>query len=55
MSAEEEVPSLFDRISLPVIPKEAGRKIAQLEKEFVRKEVEQCTLSVAAIGSHRLN
>ncbi|KAL1970732.1 hypothetical protein VTN77DRAFT_2566 [Rasamsonia byssochlamydoides] len=33
--------SLFERIEAPSIPKEAGRKIAQLEQEFIRAEVEQ--------------
>lgn len=37
----KEALSLFERIELPSIPKEAGRKIAQLEQEFIRAEVEQ--------------
>jgi hypothetical protein len=39
--SDDEAPSLFERISFPVIPKDAGRKIAQLEQEFVRAEIEQ--------------
>lgn len=38
----DEAPSLFERITLPSISKEVGRKISQLEQEFVRAEVEQC-------------
>lgn len=41
--SNEEVPSLFERITFPSIPKEAARKISQLEQEFVRAELEQCT------------
>lgn len=37
----KEARSLFERIEFPSIPKEAGRKIAQLEQEFIRAEVEQ--------------
>ncbi|EED17731.1 NAP family protein [Talaromyces stipitatus ATCC 10500] len=37
----DEAPSLWERISLPSIPKEVGRKISQLEQEFVRAELEQ--------------
>ncbi|GAM36412.1 hypothetical protein TCE0_018f05484 [Talaromyces pinophilus] len=37
----DEAPSLFERITLPSIPKEVGRKISQLEQEFVRAEIEQ--------------
>ncbi|KAH8701939.1 NAP family protein [Talaromyces proteolyticus] len=40
MSAEEGR-ALEDLISLPAIPKEAGRKITQIEQEFVRAEIEQ--------------
>lgn len=40
----DEVPSLFERITVPSIPKEAGRKLAQLEQEFIRAEIEQCEL-----------
>jgi hypothetical protein len=40
----DEAPSLFERITLPSIPKEVGRKISQLEQEFVRAEIEQCML-----------
>jgi hypothetical protein len=40
----DEAPSLFERITLPSISKEVGRKISQLEQEFVRAEVEQCAL-----------
>ena len=40
----DEAPSLFERITLPSIPKEVGRKISQLEQEFVRAEIEQCAL-----------
>lgn len=40
----DEAPSLFERITLPSIPKEVGRKISQLEQEFMRAEIEQCAL-----------
>lgn len=41
-SNSNEGKSLFERIEeAPSIPKEAARKIAQLEREFVRAEVEQ--------------
>lgn len=40
----DEAPSLFERITLPSIPKEVRRKISQLEKEFERAEIEQCAL-----------
>ncbi|GAD91823.1 hypothetical protein PVAR5_0403 [Paecilomyces variotii No. 5] len=42
----KELQSLFERIEFPSIPKEAGRKIAQLEQEFIRAEVEQLRRSV---------
>ncbi|KAJ9266050.1 hypothetical protein DTO212C5_6489 [Paecilomyces variotii] len=42
----KEARSLFERIEFPSIPKEAGRKIAQLEQEFIRAEVEQLRRSV---------
>jgi hypothetical protein len=41
-NSSNEGKSLFDRIEFPSIPKGAGRKIAQLEQEFIRAEVEQC-------------
>lgn len=40
----DEAPSLFERITHPSIPKEVGRKISQLEQEFVQAEIEQCAL-----------
>jgi hypothetical protein len=42
--AGNESRPLEDRIELPAIPQDAGRKIAQLEQEFIRAEVEQCTI-----------
>jgi hypothetical protein len=42
----DEGRALEDLISLPSIPREAGRKIAQLEQEFVRVEIEQCTFLI---------
>lgn len=34
--------SLSERIEFPTIPLEAQTKIAQLQEQFVRAEVEQC-------------
>lgn len=34
--------SLEERIEFPSIPKEAAKKIARLEEEFTRTEVDQC-------------
>jgi hypothetical protein len=43
--------SLMDRIEFPEIPEAAMKKIAVLEEEFSRAEVEQCTLiEVVSIG-----
>lgn len=34
--------SLLERVEVPSIPREAAKKIAILEEEFIRAEVEQC-------------
>lgn len=41
MSNVEDV-SLEDRVEFPTIPKVARTKIAHLQEQFVRAEVEQC-------------
>jgi hypothetical protein len=46
--------ALEDLVSLPTIPKEAGRKIAQLEHEFVRAETEQRTFYLSFISRFNL-
>lgn len=43
MSAEQEAKSLGERVEVPGLSKDAAKKIAHLEQEFVRAEVEQCT------------
>lgn len=39
MSAEDK--SLLERVEFPAIPKDAAKKIAHLQEEFLRVEVEQ--------------
>lgn len=41
MSAEDQ--SLLERVEMPNIPKDAQKKIAYLQEEFIRAEVEQRT------------
>ena len=41
----EEQKSLAERIEVPDIPKAAAKKIALLEQQFLRAEVEQCLSS----------
>lgn len=38
----EQGKSLEDRIEMPSIGPELGKKIARIEEEFTRAEVEQC-------------
>ncbi|CRG87557.1 Putative nucleosome assembly protein C36B7,08c [Talaromyces islandicus] len=47
----DEGRALEDLVSLPTIPKEAGRKIAQLEHEFARAEIEQLRKEIPALRS----
>lgn len=42
MSAGQEGKSLSERIGTPSISKDATKKIALLEQEFISAEVEQC-------------
>lgn len=42
MSAEQEAKSLGERVEVPGLSKDAAKKIAHLEQEFIRAEVEQC-------------
>lgn len=48
----DEGRALEDLVSLPTIPKEVGLKIAQLEHEFVRAEIEQCTFIFTSPSLH---
>lgn len=41
MSGEDK--SLLERVEFPTIPKDAAKKIAHLQEEFLRAEVEQRT------------
>ena len=41
----EDQQSLLDRVEVPSIPREVGQKIARVEEEFTRAEVEQRTSS----------
>ena len=47
MSAEEANTSLLERIQRPEVSKETAKKIALIEEEFVRAEVEQCMFLVS--------
>jgi hypothetical protein len=51
--AGKESRPLEERIELPAIPQDAGRKIAQLEQEFIRAEVEQCTIFIPEFSPFR--
>lgn len=42
MSAGQEGKSLSERIETPSISKDAAKKIALLEQEFISADVEQC-------------
>lgn len=42
MSNGAEDQSLLERVEFPTIPKDAAKKIAHLQEEFIRAEVEQC-------------
>ncbi|KAJ5176885.1 uncharacterized protein N7482_002762 [Penicillium canariense] len=42
--------SLLDRVEFPSIPREAQNKIAQVQEEFLRAEVEQLRKSVPLLG-----
>lgn len=49
MSAGQEGKSLSERIETPSISKDAAKKIALLEQEFISADVEQCMFFISIL------
>lgn len=50
MSNGAEDLTLADRVEFPTIPKSARNKIANLQEQFIRAEVEQCKFQLFSFG-----
>lgn len=54
MSNGAEDLTLADRVEFPTIPKSARTKIANLQEQFIRAEVEQCKFQLSFFLGSRL-